>query len=821
MSRAPIPPVLRFLLLCALAAGCATTALPPEEWSTPVAGQALERAQHTYLRPEQLTDRRLLVGALDALEQRFDSVRFVESDAKGWLFVGAASAQVPLPDGFDLERVRRTLGRVIRFVDDHLPEDERTLEEDETLEILALRGALLALDPYTTVVSGRSTEDFRIRFTGKLFGIGARVGRRDGHLTAITVFPGSPAERGGLRDGDWIVEIDGRTTRALSVSEAVDLIRGPSGTRVTLGVQRGDDRHELEIVRREVTVPSVDARRLGGGAGYARIFQMSTTTAEEFEEKVTGLGPLRGLVLDLRGNTGGSLRSATELADLFLSRDLIVRVVDRQGPDAPGRRNHSFASAGAPFDFPVVVLVDASTASAAEILAGAIAPLDRVTLVGQTTFGKGLVQQVLPLLGENLLKITVAEYLLSGDRAIHEKGIEPDLVLHPVSADHLGALARVPEGALAYLRTPGEDDAFPIDVGQALLSDDPALARERVRARAHARIAEAFAPIGVQWRAEEAVPAEPALEIELRDVELTAGIESTVSVRVRNPHAQPIPDAWVALVGGAPYLANRLVSLGAIPSGGEAEGHIPVTPPEGLSARNHPILVAVSSGDRPLASHPFTLRVATRPPELEIALETSVEEVRIALHNLGSHAIGTAIVSLPGAVETVESLAPGASHSVVLSLAEHAKKATVTLLGPWAQRRIELPLPQPTPDLVAAGIASMGAVTATSSRTVVRVPHIAIDLDGRRKPPIVTLFASAPEGLRGAWIVVGDQKETYVDLGGRPDSTLQVPIPDRAYGRTAAPSEDSELPEAPLTVTTKVEMVGGVEIIDVRGFALD
>ena len=188
--------------------------------------------------------------------------------------------------------------------------------------MLALRGALRSLDPYSTIFSGRTTEDFRIRFSGKLSGIGSRIGRRDGHLTAMKVFPKSPAEKGGLRDGDWILTIDGDPTQPLSLSEAVDRLRGKAGSRVLLGVQRSDEekddqRLEIEIVRGEVQVPNVEARMLDDSRiGYAEIASVSRTTSTEFRKKVIDLGEIEGLVLDLRSNSGGSMLAAQQLADL-------------------------------------------------------------------------------------------------------------------------------------------------------------------------------------------------------------------------------------------------------------------------------------------------------------------------------------------------------------------------------------------------------------------------------------------------------------------------------------------------------------------------
>ncbi|MCP4005525.1 MAG: S41 family peptidase, partial [bacterium] len=557
-------------LLCLLwiLGGCAVRTLPVEEAATPLTSETFRRTLDMYLYPDRL-DRRVLVGSLDALESRFDSVRFDddEENQQGILTVGEAKVTVPVAPTFEREQYRRVLARALHFVARNLREE---IKPDETLELISLRGALNALDRYSTVFSGRSTDDFKIRFSGKLFGIGSQIGRRDGDLIAIHVFPDSPAERGGLKDGDAIITVDGDPTQPLSLHEAVDRIRGEVDTQIVLGVRRGEEKEELEITitRGEVVVPSVETKKLSDRIGYSRIFQVSRNTAVEFAEKTNALGNLDGLVLDLRGNTGGSMTAASHLADLFLSRQLILRVVNRDGEPA-STRSRQIAGPEVLFPFKTVVLVDGSTASAAEILSGAMAPLGHVTIVGQTTFGKGLIQQVIPLPDENLLKLTVAEYLLSGDRAIHGKGIEPDIVLYPVPDKSLGELADVPENALPYIRISGEDDTFPIDFSQRMLEIGNEAAIAETRISANKSINEQLEDFGVVWRsASSQLPSElgAALEVSATGADLVAGESSVLTLEVHNPNSFPVPDTWIALRAPATYVQNQLVSLGTLPA---------------------------------------------------------------------------------------------------------------------------------------------------------------------------------------------------------------------------------------------------------------
>src|SRR5262245_50468614 len=313
-----------------LLAGCATVpALPQQEAKLSITRDALQQTGQLYLWPDRL-DQRMLIGALDALEQRFDRVRFDVKGDEGVLEVNGAQARVPLDPKFDAAEYREILARALQFTADHLDEP---LEPDDDLEHIALRGALGSLDRFSTIFSGRGSEDFRIRFEGRLSGIGARLGRRDGDLIAVRVFPGSPAAKGGLKDGDAIMTIDGDPTRPLSVEEAVDRIRGRADTNVALGISRGAEEKkqllDVTIRRGEVLIPSVESRPVEGPGkiGYVQVYQVSRETATEFRDRVSELGKLDGLVIDMRANTGGSMIAAAQLADLFLDSQMIVHTV--------------------------------------------------------------------------------------------------------------------------------------------------------------------------------------------------------------------------------------------------------------------------------------------------------------------------------------------------------------------------------------------------------------------------------------------------------------------------------------------------------------
>jgi carboxyl-terminal processing protease len=779
-------------------AGCAARGVPPlpdEGAPSLISLETLRRAQELSLYPERL-DRRFLVGALDALEARFDSVRFEDRGPTGLLQVGDALAEVPLAPEFDVSVYLATLARAVGFVDAHL-EEEREPEDD--LELIALRGGLFAIDKYATIFSGRSTEDFKIRFSGHLKGIGSTIGRKEGYLEAVRVFPDSPAARGGLKNGDLILTIDGEQTQPLSVSDAVDRIRGEANTIVVLGVRRKEDDKqrelELRITRGDVIVPSVETKALEGGIGYARVDQVSRATGSEFQSKVGGLGNVHGLVLDLRGNSGGAMSGAQQLADFFLDHQLIVRVVARGGVEPPGGNSRMIADPGVEFRVPLVVLVDQFTASAAEILSGALEPLASVTLLGQRTYGKGVIQQVLPLPRENLLKLTVAQYLLSADRVVDEVGIAPDIALTPISSEQLGALADVPPGSIPYVREPGEEDQFPVEAARLLLSLGPERALAEIRERAATGIADALDKYGVSWSdAGASLPAvlPQPLQIVGHHAPLAAGHPGELRIELHNPNPFPLPDVWLALDGTRavfpeggwferrelqdkptppPYLSNKLLALGEIAAGGTALGTLELTPPEGVAALDHPIGVSVAAGSRPLHHERLVLHVQPQLPQVELSVERAGQRIFVDVSNRGSSAIAEIVVDVEGASNLLKGIAPGESKRAELQLSGDAKELVVTLAGPWARRRISMPIPE----------ASLQVVP----------PRVEIARDPDRGTASVHIQASGSDGLSEGWLVLDEQKQAYAAWGGRPEGDLSTEFDTGTDHRLAVKVEAS------------------------------
>ncbi|WP_239495381.1 S41 family peptidase [Salinicola halophilus] len=301
--------------------------------------------------------------------------------------------------------------------------------DDETLLRNAMRGMLSELDPHSAYLDADAFESLRESTEGEFSGIGIEVGLRDDQLTVIAPIDDTPAARAGIQPGDRILAIDGTPTDSLTLQEAVELMRGEAGSELELTLLRGSEPEPrtVTLARESIRSESVSSRLLEPGFGYLRISQFQSRTGEETRDALEALapdGPLDGLVLDLRNNPGGVLSSATEVADAFLSSGLIVYTEGRLGSD--DMRFNANAATVAP-DVPLVVLINGGSASAAEIVAGALKDQRRAVLMGTQTFGKGSVQQVLPLGNGDGLKLTTARYYTPSGRSIQAEGISPDV----------------------------------------------------------------------------------------------------------------------------------------------------------------------------------------------------------------------------------------------------------------------------------------------------------------------------------------------------------------------------------------------------------
>ena len=302
----------------------------------------------------------------------------------------------------------------------------------------ALKGMLQSLDPHSQFMDKEAFTAMKEDTAGKFGGLGITIGIKDAVLTVIAPMEDTPAFRAGLLSGDKIVEINGESTDGLALEDAVKKLRGDPGTKVKIKIFRPKTQlmKEFELERAVINVPSIkDARVLDGGIGYVRMLQFGEDTADDLQAALDTLETQKvtAIVLDLRSNPGGLLTAAVDVAQKFLKRgDLIVFTRGRDNRmerSYRARARHTFP------DVPMVVLINGYSASASEIVAGALQDNRRAVLVGEKSFGKGSVQSVLPQDGGTAIRLTTAKYYTPSERVIHDVGIEPDVVV-PMSVEN-------------------------------------------------------------------------------------------------------------------------------------------------------------------------------------------------------------------------------------------------------------------------------------------------------------------------------------------------------------------------------------------------
>lgn len=304
--------------------------------------------------------------------------------------------------------------------------------DDRTLLRNAIKGMLNELDPHSSYLDAESFKELEVGTTGEFGGLGIELGVEDGFIKVITPIDDTPAQRGGIEAGDIILKIDERSMKGVDLSEGVKLMRGEVGSKVTLTIMREGEQQprQFTLARDTIKLPSIKSRLLESGYGYLRIAQFQANTGADLLKALEKLRkeakPLRGLVLDLRNNPGGLLDAAVAVADAFLSDGLIVYT---QGRLSDSRMTYEATAPNPAGEMPVVVLINGGTASAAEIVAGALQDQHRAVIMGTSSFGKGSVQTILPLTEETGVKLTTALYYTPSGRSIQAEGIQPDIVV--------------------------------------------------------------------------------------------------------------------------------------------------------------------------------------------------------------------------------------------------------------------------------------------------------------------------------------------------------------------------------------------------------
>jgi len=306
--------------------------------------------------------------------------------------------------------------------------------DDKKLIKGAIDGMLSSLDPHSAYLEGASFERLTTMIDGNYQGLGISVQMDDGAVKVVSPFKGSPADKAGIKAGDYITHVDGKLIYGLDIDDAVDQMRGPAGSKVRLSLVREgrDEPFDVTVTRGTIELEPVTWELKDGNIGYISVNEFSRDVGRDVGGALKALkaqtkGHLGGIVLDLRKNPGGSLDEAVALSDLFLTNGQIVSQRGRNRNDTIYYDAESVFPGDAAAGTPLVVLIDAGTASASEIVAGALQDQHRALIMGQRSFGKGSVQSLLPLTKDSALKLTTARYYTPSGRSVQEGGIEPDI----------------------------------------------------------------------------------------------------------------------------------------------------------------------------------------------------------------------------------------------------------------------------------------------------------------------------------------------------------------------------------------------------------
>ena len=462
--------------------------------------RTINLVQKRYIDAGRIDPKAMFIGALKAIQLNVARVMVVEGENQLSVKIASREKQFDLTDLKTPWVLLQRIKEVFTFIKEEVLEDGVDLNE---VEYAAINGMLKTLDPHSVFLNPDQYREMKDKTHGNFAGLGIVISIRDGVLTIISPIDGTPADVAGLEAGDQIIKIDDESTVNMSLNDAVDLLRGDPGTRVTVHILRKGwaAPKPFSIVRAIVKVESLETHLLTGKVGYVRIKDFQGNTADDIQETLDKWQKrgIRGLVLDLRGCPGGLLEASVQVSDLFLKQGVIVTTAGQSPGDRDIRRA---VDSGEEPDYPIVVIVDQGSASASEILAGALKNHGRALVVGERTFGKGSVQVLFEFQENDLptattaLKLTTAQYLTPGDISIQSVGVVPHIGLFPMRADeemidlkidggyreadlshhfevaHADSEAEKPRESLSYLWTPpkiekkeGEEegeDALPI-----------------------------------------------------------------------------------------------------------------------------------------------------------------------------------------------------------------------------------------------------------------------------------------------------------------------------------------------------------------------
>lgn len=761
----------------------------------------------------------MLGAALEHAERRLPGLRAEPIDPAGYrLSIGDCTLRLEAEPDSKVGTLERPLNVAATWISECIDELPDGVDD---LESFLLAGVFSGLDPYTTLFDEKRRTEHTIQFSGRLAGIGARIGIRDGSLTLISVYPDSPAYKAGLRDDDVVTRIDELDATNILVSDAVQRIRGEEGTVVVLTIKRPDEEtpRPISVTRGIVRIPSVTVERLDGGIVHAEISHFSQATPDDFRSRVGALvddGATAGVLIDLRRNSGGSMLGSSAIGDLFLDDGVLITTAGRDGAPTRGLTAQVLATADTPFrDLPVAFLMGPRTASGSELLAASLRNHDRAILVGTRSFGKGTVQKTYNVSDGTTVKISVGHFL-PNRMPIPGGGLVPDIEL--LSYAFTDRNVRVPDvrtkddppfwlrypdwadpqrvepvESLAFAERIGADDG---DDEEEPERHDPTLdlAADLLRRRGHVvaskmleqgtdlleerraqadRDFEAFLTSeGFDWTAGPRPSGDTRWKLDL-DVAgtLRSGETTEVTARVTNLGDAPLHRVRGYLDATAASLRRALI-LGRIDPGETREWSFEVTPPVGRRAGRVEVEARLFDDHGPLPDAEPVIVVREPAPRPRLAYRTTVTggddadtlAIRVELENVGDAAAESIAGRLANPLGPKFEIVEGKAEIAELGPGERAAMEFSTrLLGSFDEPpEVELFIAEPRFELVIASkieLVAGGGEGEWNSAPVIRVVGGRAGADG----PRMLVSVSDDRGLDSVWARVDGETVAYVE----------------------------------------------------------
>ena len=600
-----------------------------------------------YVEPERLNTDAMFQAALDAVERGVPEVMF-QREAGGRrlnIAVGSYSTVLIVEPIDSFVALHTQLSRVAAVLEEHLGPDIKLPD----VEYALVNGALSTLDPHTILMPPEEAAEMEVDNMGEFGGLGIEIAIDDGHLTIKEPIDGTPAHKAGLQADDQIVRIEDESTINMDLTDAVSRLRGPVGAPVTISVMRKgfEAPRNYTIVRANIRINGVEGKLLTGNIAYLKIKSFNEKADSDIGGLLTSMtaeagGKLKGLVIDLRGNPGGYLNQAVDISNRFLASGVIVSTVE--GGKSGRREVRRASTAGTEPDYPIAVLMNGSSASASEIVAGALRNLDRAVIIGERSFGKGSVQHLYENEDTSRLKLTVAKYLTPGDLSIQSVGIPPDVLLQPSvvrKADegeaspiislywrewvsHEGDLDRhlekvehdetPPAYTVRYLRPDLDeedrrkknlpDNDWEVQLAREVLVNAKGPRRPEVIASAAgvierrqreeaARLEAAFRALSIDWTPGTNA-ADPSLDARLdlgADGVLKAGEEEDIALEVTNHGAAPVYQLSAVVTSDNAWLDHREFYFGKLNPGESRRFVQRVSLPDGYGSEVTPVTI--------------------------------------------------------------------------------------------------------------------------------------------------------------------------------------------------------------------------------------